>query len=166
MKDLFVMQKSIEAIASDAYHLIYMTPDKMRPKGAEKNGVVVLVRYPDDDQKIIFGVRYPGDESYFYAIEQAIRMETLGHSSSVNSVDFRKGKRAGCLAIKKQGKTVQVSVHGLEPAENVHLAATILAFVAEISPAQVCREVRENGGELPEEFFIEKHYLFKFEQCC
>ena len=71
----------------------------------------------------------PSEAAQFFAIEKAVRSETLGHSTSQNSEDYPKMKFPGSVTVFNY----QVSVSGLKVDEDVFIAVVILSKVLQQS---------------------------------
>ena len=69
---------------------------------------------------------------------------------------------AGSVGVYINEMYVQISISGMKAEEDVALGVRGLAYIFNTTPKNICKNVKSNGGKLPESFFQKDHYLNKF----
>ncbi len=125
--------------------LIYL-PKDVRPDDKERTGIKILIREIGTRNIFLRSIAKPSEAAQFFAIEKAVRSETLGHATSQNSEDPEKMKYAGSVT----AFNYQVSVSGLKADEDVFIAIAVMAKFLDESIESVIFDIEEKGGLLPE----------------
>jgi hypothetical protein len=120
-----------------------------------------LVRQPGTRDLVFFSVGQPPEASMFFASEKAARSEALGDLTSQNSEDPDKTRYRGSVKFVGE-RTLQVSVSGLKPDEDVAIAIKILSSFFNVPARNICRLTSERGGIFPVCFVVEGNYLYDF----
>jgi hypothetical protein len=152
-------------VAQFLFDSIVELPKEIRPDDKERTGIKFLIREIGTRNLILDSVSKPSEAAQFFAIEKAVRSETLGHTSSQNSSDPDKMKFPGSITMNYLNKTfLQCSVSGLKGEEDVFVAVVLLARAFNVPVSYVIKMVELRGGELPWQFKKEGHYLYEMLQ--
>ena len=111
-----------------------------------RTGIKILIREIGTSNIILESIGKPSEAAQFYAIEKAVRSETLGHAASQNSANPEKKKFAGSIT----AFNYQVSVSGLKADEDVFISVALMAKFLGESIENVIFEIVQKGGLLPE----------------
>ncbi|MBP7846222.1 MAG: hypothetical protein KA007_02170 [Candidatus Pacebacteria bacterium] len=121
-------------------------PKDVRPDDKERTGIKILIREIGTRNIIFESIAKPSEAAQFFAIEKAVRSETLGHATSQNSENPEKMKYAGSVT----AFNYQVSVSGLKADEDVFIAIAVMAKFLDESIESVIFDIEDKGGLLPE----------------
>jgi hypothetical protein len=148
-------------VAQYYFDKIVELPKEIRSDDKERTGIKYLIREIGTRNLILDSVGKPSEAAQFFAIEKAVRSETLGHATSQNSADPDKMKFPGSVTMNYLNKTfLQCSVSGLKGEEDVFVAVVLLANAFKVPVSYVIEMVELSGGELPWQFKKEGHYLY------
>ncbi len=152
-------QNKLTAVASFLFGAIIDLPKERRTDDKERTGIRFLVREIGTRNLFLSSVKEPSEAAQFFAIEKAVRSETLGDYASQNSENPDEMKFAGSVTINFGGAKIQASVSGLKAEEDVFIAVTMLAYLLDLSANVIAKMIKENGGLLPACFEDKNHYF-------
>jgi hypothetical protein len=159
---LLERKKKLIDCATKAFAHFVGLPKDVRPDDKERTGIQVLVREPGTRNLVYFSVGQPSEAAMFFAVEKAVRAETLMHPTSQQSEKADVMKFRGSVRFTADGKTYQASVSGLMADEDVAVAVKILSFLFGKSSRNVCGGIINDGGFLPDRFVVSGNYLYDF----
>ncbi|MFA5155151.1 MAG: hypothetical protein WC453_01850 [Patescibacteria group bacterium] len=156
----FKKQAELMAISIGWFEAITGLPVSIR--GADKNRTGIRVNIGDMDNEgrnfTAFSAFKPSEFGIYFAAEKVARMRALGEVSSANSAND-KLRFPGAIAVTLNGYVYSCGVSGLRSEEDVFIAVMNLSCALQMSPWDVCANVRQHGGVLPDCFMDIDHYL-------
>ncbi len=169
MIDLNEKRQDIIAVATELFEKFVNMPKDVRPDDKERTGIQVLVWEPGTRNLVMVSVKEPSEAARFFAVEKAVRSETLNGASSGDSPDFDKMKFPGSISIllndvpgSSDFMKIVASTSGLKPDEDVAVSAAVIAQIIEEPFVKVCDNVHLNEGRLPGWYFSTNESYFQF----
>lgn len=170
--DLKSKRQEITAVATEMFEKFVNMPRDVRPDDKERTGIQVLVWQPGTRNLVLVTVREPSEAARFFAIEKAVRSETNGHYSSENSAEPKQMMFAGSITLQlndipgfeelSDEVVLAVSTSGLKAEEDVVVSASIQSKLTGLTFEEVCQEVDNNDGDLPDWYYYEDKGYFQF----
>ncbi len=166
LKDVKTLEKQIQEYAKEVYARITGFPSEVRNDTKKRTGIWVLVGEPDSRNFVKFKVSRPSDAANHFCSEKAVRSSGRGEASSTNSRDPHRSRFSGSITVEvlicqseNEYMDLQCSISGLMEPEDTAGAIMILAELLCVSCQEICENVHDQGGELPEEITQNGHYL-------
>ena len=159
--DFLKLRSELASTATFWFNIITDLPQGVR-EDKIRTGVQVVIGDMESRNFVDFPIYKPSDQGVHFVSEKITRMNVVGHFSSGNSADEAKMRFPGAIAIIVNGIKYSAGASGLKSEEDVFLAIMMLSQALEMSPREICSNIREHGGKLPECFSDEKHYLYAF----
>jgi hypothetical protein len=150
------------AVAANVFDYFVSLPKSVRLDEKERTGIQVLVREPGTQNRIFFSVGQPPEGSVINAVEKAVRSDVLGNLTSQDSENPDKMQYRGSVTFVGEHITIQASVSGLLPDEDVAIAVAILTLLFDYRSIFFCRLIEKRGGAMPINFEKEGHYLQEY----
>lgn len=149
-------------LAKELFKKIIRLPKEIRPDDKKRTGIQVFLREIGTDNLIILPIFKPSERAQFFSIEKAVRSATLKQVASQNSEDPDQFQYAGSITVTlKDGTKIQASTSGLKAPEDVAISIIVLAYAVQWSVQYVIKNIRNNGGILPDFLSDQQHYLRK-----
>lgn len=145
---------SLLNFVKELYNNFITLPKDVRDDEKMRTGIKILIREIGTSNVILESIGIPSEAAQFYAIEKAVRSETLGHAASQNSANPEKKKFAGSITVFNH----QVSVSGLKADEDVFISIAVMAKILGENIEFVISEIESKGGLLPEWCFNRNLY--------
>ncbi len=145
---------SLLDFVKELYNNLTTLPKDVRYDDKVRTGIRILIREIGTSNIILESIGMPSEAAQFYAIEKAVRSETLCQVASQNSANAEKKKFAGSITVFNY----QVSVSGLSADEDVFISIVVMAKILGKNIEFVISEIERNGGLLPEWCFNRNLY--------
>ena len=150
----------ITAKGVELFDQIVNIPDEIRVDTTDKRtGIQIFMREVGTRNSVFISIYQPSENAQTFAVEKAVRSETLGHYSSQNSEDPYEMKFRGSVTVDFATDKYQASVSGLKGEEDVAVAVILLSLVVGLSVQYIIDKIVEKNGQLPNSFFDTRHYL-------
>ncbi len=150
----------ITAKGVELFDQIVSIPDEIRVDTTDKRtGIQIFMREVGTRNSVFISIHQPSENAQTFAVEKAVRSETLGHYSSQNSEDPYEMKFRGSVTVDFAADKYQASVSGLKGEEDVAVAVILLSLVVGLSVQYIIDKIVEKNGQLPDSFFDKRHYL-------
>ena len=161
-KSLVEQRIQIISLAASLFNKITSLPKEVRADDKERKGIQIFMRRIGTRDLIFASVYEPSEAAQFFSVEKAVRSEILEDYASQNSENPNQMRFAGSITVDCfEDASIQSSVSGLKPEEDVLISIVLMAFVLNEPVHYVVQSLLVYGGKLPECFFEEGHYLNK-----
>ena len=147
------------AVGYKHFNAITALSNDIRKDDKPRTGIQIFIRELETRNIVITSIHQPSEAAQFFAIEKAVRSQTLGHYSSQNSEDPDNMKFRGSVTAKIKGRAFQASTSGLTGDEDTYVSVKMLAHLFRVSGVAICLDISNHGGQLPECFTEQGHYL-------
>jgi hypothetical protein len=170
MIDLNSKRPQIIAVATELYKKFTSMPESVRHDDKVRTGIQVLVWEPGTRNMVMVSIEEPSEAARFFAVEKAVRSHVLSDMSSGNSADPDSMQFPGSLSVfldelrghEGESGILRASTSGLTGEEDAATSAAVLATVTEVSFSEICDNVNESFGDLPDWYDEEKREYFQF----
>lgn len=159
-KNLFERREELITLATSMFDYFIKLPKEIRPDDKERTGIQIFLREVGTRNSIFASIHNPSENAQWFAVEKAVRSETLGDFSSQNSEDPEQMRFRGSLSVLFHHSIIQASTSGLTGDEDTAVSLRLLSCWTKIPPEFVIKHVIENEGQLPDCFFDRDHYLY------
>ncbi len=140
-------------------------PKDVRPDDKERTGVQVLVWEPLIRNLVTVSIKEPSEAARFFAVEKAVRAFTNLDFSSENSAFPDYMMFAGSVSLPIGYSDIDMlvaSTSGLKAKEDVAISVAILSEITGLSIIDVCKNIDNSGGCLPNWYHEENKVYFQF----
>jgi hypothetical protein len=152
-------REKLTQFAKELFTKIVDIPIERRPDENMRTGIQILIREIGTRNLMIMTIFQPSEAAQFFAIEKAVRSETLCHATSQESEDAEHFKFKGSVTVFHNDHEFQCSVSGLKAEEDVLIAICLLAFALGKTVPSIIKNLKLDGGLLPPQFYNKNHYI-------
>ena len=170
MIDLNSKRQDIIDVATKIFEKFTSMPKSVRPDDKERTGIQVLVWEPGTRNMVMVSIGEPSEAARFFAVEKAVRSHILSDMSSGNSAHPDSMQFPGSLSVflnelrghEGESGILRSSTSGLTGEEDAAISAASLSTATEVSFSEICDNVNEFFGDLPDWYDVEKRDYFQF----
>ncbi|MFZ4632287.1 MAG: hypothetical protein ACOYL8_03770 [Patescibacteria group bacterium] len=175
MIDLSEKRQDIISVATEVFEKFVGMPRSVRPDDKERTGIQVLVWEPGTRNLVMVSIKEPSEAAKFFAVKKAVRSNDLSDMSSQNSAHPPTMQFAGSLSVfldelpghEGEKGILRASTSGLTAEEDAAVSAAVLAKVTDNSFVEICNNVDNSNGGLPDWYWQDEedrsYFQFLFE---